>query len=85
MNSALYLRNTTLKMPAGASIQGSRILFLKHVEYVDAPDHLSQLNIKMKGSDVPDVVMFKDSVAAKKLFYDILKEARAQGGVIESN
>lgn len=63
-----------------------RLIPLKHVQYIDYdPDH-NELHVKLIGQQDVDVYAPQDPLDrsnTKRVFYDILKDARANSKVVE--
>lgn len=63
-----------------------KIIFLKHVQYVefDASKNVTRLMIANRPQPIEiEAVHPRDPTSAKRLFYDILKDARAENVILE--
>jgi hypothetical protein len=60
-----------------------KIIFLKHVQHVefDATKNMTRLFIASRPE--PIEIAARDALGAKRLFYDILKDARADNVILE--
>lgn len=66
-----------------------RIIPMKHVQYIELDPDTHAMSIQMIGAKHPDIYKpmtgdeMQDKELSLRLFYDLLKDARADGKVIE--
>lgn len=89
MTHFLYLKNHKIQHTPGITSKTAytqRIVPLRHVQWVEYQQEHNILRVKMV--DAPHAEEFhaekgEDPSVVKKVFYDILKELRSSGKVIE--
>jgi hypothetical protein len=83
----LYLKNhRVVPVEHQRPIYVQRIVNLRHVQWVEYDNTLHMLRLKMQDVSKPDEYICdvnEDPATAKRVFYDIVKELRSAGKVLE--
>lgn len=87
--SFLYLKNHKLLKATSAGpipIYVQRVVNLRYVQWIEHDDVQKSIKVKMLGSCEPEEYVCderEDPTITKKIFYDVLKDMRAHGKVLE--
>lgn len=69
------------------AVGAQRLIMMKHVEWIEYDPIKNALRMKMAYTPEPDEYIpnpqVEDPSTAKRVFYDLLKDARSDGRVIE--